>query len=241
MTPWFRVPISKPNAEKRFFVFHHAGSSANAYFRWASLVPATTELVLCELPGRGGRQKENLISDFSEMVEPLVESLSRELSKPSILFGHSLGALIAFEAARRVNSTQVVGLALSSFLPPTEANVKARERIAHLPDETFIQKIERFSPIPDVVRNDKKALDFFLPIIRSDIQLIETYKGGSESVSIPAIIFCGSADTLNPSGRLAEWKSLVSVQGQVQILDGDHFFVFAHAQTILDRLHDKLL
>jgi medium-chain acyl-[acyl-carrier-protein] hydrolase len=240
VSDWFRIPNPNPEAKQQLFVFHHAGGSANAYFKFGSLLPKETELVLCELPGRGGRTREPLMSEFEKLIQALVGDLKTRLNKRSVFFGHSFGALTAFEAAKRLQSPHVVGLALSSFLPPTEQNVRAREVISHLDDATLLKKLERFAPIPDLIRNDPKVLAFFVPILRADVRLMESYNASNQSLDLPAIVYAGESDRATLPEHLAEWAKFVKMLGPVQTRSGEHFHVFINSEEIIRDIHEKL-
>ncbi len=238
---WFRAPVKKPQAKQRLFIFHHAGGSANSYFRWAEAAPQETEVLLCELPGRGVRMREPTMTAFSEMISSLLPHLEREMDRPSILFGHSLGALTAFEAYKRISPNvraMVKGLGLSSFLPPTHANVGARVRISHLPDTEFMAYMERFAPVSDIIKANPKTLAFFLPVMRADIQLLENYIFvDAPPTDARLVVFAGDSDPTNSISGMKDWNLMGQMIGDVHVMKGNHFHVFNHVESILKTLH----
>lgn len=254
--PWFRVPRPRPAASVRLFVFHHAGGSGSSYFRWSELLPEYFELVVSEMPGRGVRHREPLVDELSVLLPEMAQAILPLLDRPAIFFGHSLGALTAFELHRFLftkhkNSVAAVrGLGLSSFLPPTSENLSARISISHLPDAEFVRALENYAPLPSELRFDAAAQGFFLPVIRNDIRLIENYRPPSagfddgrtysrtEGVGgkARALIFAGQDDTAVSIDKLRQWADLVAMEGDVRVFPGGHFHVFQRAGAIIGEL-----
>lgn len=244
MSEWFRIPQPRPSAGKRLFVIHHAGGSANAYSKWSMLAPSSHEVVLIELPGRGKRIKEPLLHNFDDLLQQLASEIHPLFDRPFSILGHSLGALIGFELARRELSESarslLVSVGISSVLPPTQANLTARVPISHLGDDEFVKSLDLYSPLPDVVRNDTTALLFFLPIIRSDIEIMESYESSDvTNTGLPLVVFAGESDPIASPEKLAAWSDLGHLHKPVEVLPGDHFHVFANGPRILKSITDN--
>src|SRR5687767_8117681 len=97
---WFRCPQPRPQARFRLFCFPYAGGGLAAYRSWPNQLPADVEVCPIQLPGRDERMAENPFSDLPALVEALTEALAPRLAAPYALFGHSMGALIAYELVR---------------------------------------------------------------------------------------------------------------------------------------------
>lgn len=238
MTRSFRIPKPRENAKRRLFVFHHAGGSASSYSRWASLAPDTHEVVLLELPGRGTRSSEAPLTDFKSVIDLLESEISPLLNKPHLFFGHSLGALIAFELARclsvRAEPSKLEKIGISSVLPPTKENLKRRDPISHLPTVQFMQRVEAYAPLPDLVKSDQNAFHYFLKIIRADIQIMESYEASEfENTGLPLSLFAGSRDHSVSAERLLAWSELGRLVEPLQVRSGDHFHVFNEPDALL--------
>jgi medium-chain acyl-[acyl-carrier-protein] hydrolase len=245
MTTWYRPVALNPSAKIRLFVFHHAGGSANAYFRWAQSAPNDWEAILYEMPGRGMRMDDPVIDNFSQMLDVLSSETPKWLDRPTIFFGHSLGALVAYELARKLIQDglgdQLRGLGLSSMLPPTQENLNKREFISQQPEAEFIKSISAYSPMPEQILRDPKFLAFFLPIVRNDIRLMESYSTNhQEKVNLPLLVFAGAQDPTSTPQQLADWNEFGNVIDEVQTLPGGHFHLFAHAEKILASLRTHL-
>lgn len=126
--PLFYRPRPHEDALVRVLLFHHAGGSAAAYHKWHRSFPEWADLVLVELPGRGRRYQEPVLTDFGETVRELSSAIQLDVAPPFAFIGHSLGALLSFELAHEV--PDVLALGLSSFLPPVTENVAARAQLS---------------------------------------------------------------------------------------------------------------
>jgi medium-chain acyl-[acyl-carrier-protein] hydrolase len=232
-----RTPRANPSATQRFFVFHHAGGMGNAYFQWHTLLPPDTELVIVDLPGRGMLAHEKRLENFDELLQKLILEISPALDLPFIFFGHSLGALLAFELSRKIPPallSNLRGVALSSFKPPTLKNLQERERISDLPLAEFLEQMNRIAPLPSEITQHPEALNYFLSLLRSDFKLIESYSLQDESfLEVNAVILGGDADPLISPAQLAGWSQFLRMPEEVKIFPGDHFYIFKNAQSVL--------
>src|SRR3546814_4467064 len=103
---WFVRARPRPAAELRLFCFPHAGGAASSYFAWAGALEAVDVLAV-QPPGREGRLAEPLIADMTTLLDRLVAAIEPQLDRPFVFFGHSMGALVAFETARDRKSTRL--------------------------------------------------------------------------------------------------------------------------------------
>jgi len=104
-SPWILRPRVRPGAKVRLFAFPYSGASASIFFSWAEPLPRTIELVAVQLPGRGARLSEPSFTHMTELIDALALAMLPFLDRPFALFGHSLGAVIAFELTRRLRAT----------------------------------------------------------------------------------------------------------------------------------------
>src|SRR5947209_4907352 len=104
MNPWLVVFQPNPRARLRLFCFPFAGGAASAYRRWAGLLPADVEVAAVQLPGREGRFREPAFTSLDALLDALVPALRPALDRPFAFFGHSMGGVTAFEAARRLRA-----------------------------------------------------------------------------------------------------------------------------------------
>ncbi|MEQ1879232.1 MAG: alpha/beta fold hydrolase, partial [Bdellovibrionia bacterium] len=213
-------------------LFHHAGGSAAAYHKWHRTLPEWVELVLVELPGRGRRFQEAPLTDFDETVRDLSGQIQLDVRAPYAFAGHSMGALLAFELAHEV--PDVLGLALSAFLPPVTENVAARAQLSKLGNEELVKRIAKFAPIPPELARETEFLKMYMEIIRADLALIESYRPKSRApLETPTQIFGGQSDAAVSPDKLEEWRVLTRVEGPVRVFPGDHFYINQHFPELL--------
>src|SRR5207248_8086141 len=99
---WFLAPRQNAQAKLRLFCFPYAGGGSSVYRGWAERLPRDVEVCLAQLPGREARLRETALTSLSQIVDELAEHIKPYLDKPFAFFGHSMGAMIAFELARRL-------------------------------------------------------------------------------------------------------------------------------------------
>lgn len=175
--PW--IIHQRPNQEARLhlFCFPYGGASAQAYYCWKDVLPTEVALSSIQLPGRGARLREPPMTRLVLLVQELARAIRPYLNKPFAFFGHSLGAVIAFELARELRKT-------SGHLP-SGCFVSARRApqipasgppIHQLPDEAFLKEIERYSGTPREILADTELMELLLPALRADFECLETYQ-----------------------------------------------------------------
>ncbi|CAL1548832.1 unnamed protein product, partial [Lymnaea stagnalis] len=147
--------------------------------------------------------------------------------KPFALFGHSLGAVIAFETARYLKKNagfSPVHLFVSGRAAPQTPDI--REKTYHLPDDDFIESLKRMGGTPDQLFENKELMEFILPALRADFQMVETYRfEPDELLEYPITAFGGLSDHLVSRENLCAWEALTNDKFTAHFLAGDHFFV----------------
>src|SRR5918911_2389095 len=101
-SPWFTNPWPNPEARLHLFCFPYAGGGSQIFRQWPQRLPSIVQVYSALLPGRGQRLREPPYPCLSALVEQLARVIEPYLDKPFAFFGHSLGAIIAFELARRL-------------------------------------------------------------------------------------------------------------------------------------------
>lgn len=229
VSPWFPFGLPTGRGRAVLFVFHHAGGAASFFHGWREH-PLLADLDVCpvELPGRGRRFAEPASRTVGELLAGLVPALCGAVpaGRPVLLFGHSLGALVAFEA----------GLALQARgLPPTGLIASAR-RAPQLPtpapwrhamaDEMLIGELRRLGGTRDEVLESEELLELFLPAIRADFALTETYalRAGSR-IGCPVLALRGEGDLEVSAADVDAWQEVCGSRFARADLPGDHFYL----------------
>lgn len=177
------------------------------------------------------------------LVEEMVEALHPVLDVPFAIFGHSLGAWVGFELARALKrryQLSPVRLFVSARRAPHLPNPLAP--MHHLPEAQFIQELDRrYNAIPDIIRNDREMLDLYLPIIRADLAVLETYTWvDDDPLDCPISVFGGHQDTGVPRDSLEAWRMHTARHFELTLFDGDHFFHQSARATVVQTIGDTL-
>lgn len=212
----------------RLFCLPHAGGGATAYHSWHTELPAFVQLCPVLLPGRETRLSETL----ETQIDPLVERMDRELrpwlDTPYAIFGHSMGALLAFEWTRRLQRDKLpmpACLFLSGRRAPDVAGDVSN--LHSLSDREFLKELTRiYGGIPEEFLEDESLREVFLPILRADIAVVESYCfQEGEPLDCPITVFSGMNDASVSWDELLAWKRHTSHRRvAMQIFPGGHFY-----------------
>jgi len=210
----------------RLFCFPYAGAGAAVFSSWQPFLSPAIQVRAVELPGRGTQIRQPPFRNLLSLVAELAEVLSPALVAPFAFFGHSLGALLAFELARTVRSAGVAPIRLfvsaagAPHLPP------AREPIAALPDAEFLEAVRRFDGLPDELMETRELLEVFLPVLRADFAMAETYAYREAApLDCPITVFGGAGDRTVEQGALESWRFQTNRESKLRLLQGGHFFL----------------
>jgi surfactin synthase thioesterase subunit len=230
----------RPHARLRLFCFPWSGASASAFRPWASAMPDEIELVGIQLPGRGGRRDEAPSARLAPLARQVTRALATELDEspgPFAVFGHSLGALLAHEVARRLEGRgrhpQLVVLSGSRapHRPP-------RVRLHRLGDADLLAALQRFGAMSGRT-NDAGFLSYFLPLVRTDLTAVETHQPAvSGPLGSPLSAWAGADDWYAPPDEVRRWRSLAGRAYRDRTFSGGHFFTGDLSRTMTALLDD---
>jgi medium-chain acyl-[acyl-carrier-protein] hydrolase len=228
---WFRR--GQHSSTLRLFCLPYAGGSARMFREWHDWCRPEIEVIALELPGRGQHSKAPLVDRMDVMIERLLPVLDPLLDRPFALFGHSMGALIAFELSRALKATgrrTPLRLFASGMRPP---HIKGQYQIHTLPDRQLVQALQALNGTPAEIISDSSLVEFFLPLMRADLRLAETYRYmPGPLLDHPITVFSGLGDVTAPVDQQGEWQRLTCADCTVRFLEGNHFFIQVHAHLI---------
>jgi medium-chain acyl-[acyl-carrier-protein] hydrolase len=239
---WIVTPRPNPNADVRLFCFHYAGGSATLFQKWADSLPPLVELCAIQLPGRGARIGEPLLSNVAAVVDPLASAMTPYLDKPFMFFGHSMGALLSYEVAHRLRemyALQPEHLFVSGRRAP---QFPAHTAYHSLSDSEFMQRLHRLNGTPKAILENAELMQLMLPMLRADFQICETHRYQERMpLTCPISALGGLQDPDVEYSHLTAWRSQTTGQFNLHMFDGDHFFIqsatLAVLQVLARRLH----
>lgn len=212
----------------------HAGSSALHYLRWRALLPAHVTLKIVERTGRGSRLDEPLCADFDAVLEDAWQQLQPMLGSPVVLFGHSLGGLIAVELARRAqrHGQVIQALFVSASTAPTRRDDQAW---ANLDDAGLLQRVARMGGLPAGWSNYPEWQAQFLSVLRADGRVCASYRPQMGRLDCPIFVLAGRDDQISALDLLA-WSVETHAMCQVQWFAGGHFYDQQQPRAVVDHV-----
>jgi surfactin synthase thioesterase subunit len=239
---WFNVRPAKGVPALRLFCFPHVGAGASAFNLWKpTWMPNNIELWTVRLPGREQRLSETPFRRMRPLVEALYEAMATQLSGPYAFYGHSLGALVAFETARKIQRQGGPGpirLLVSAHTAPQLG--LCRPVLYNLPDKEFVDALRRFAGTPEEALENEDLMSIMRVALRADFEVDETYSyEEGQPLDCPISAFGGINDLDVSQDDLEAWKTHTSQKFSLQMMDGDHFFIF-RSPDFLHRLSQEL-
>lgn len=239
---WVRGFRPDPAAQLRLFCLPSAGGGAHAYQPWKARLPSRIQLAPIALPGRESRFREPLHTQATTLVAEMVGGLSSVLDVPFAFFGHSMGALLAFEATRalrRAGRRMPEALLLSGYPGPRGA--RPGPRIHDLTPAAFHAALIEHNGTPAAVLADPELLAVLEPVLRADMQICETYAYVPEPpLGVPITVFGGQADPQVARSDLARWSAETSARFAIVQLPGDHFYLIPQIEPLVQLVTEAL-
>lgn len=237
---WIRTLATTHAPAVRLVSFPHSGGSTNAFADWATVMPPGVELVAVQYPGRGDRFAEQLVDDVAELAGRVVAELVQLPCRDHVLFGHSLGALVAYETAMllRDMGTEPRRLCVSACLPPGHMN----NRDVHLaPDDEFWTTLCALGGIDPAIAGNPELRELLTPTLRSDLRAHANYRpsSGTRPLSCPVSCYHGVGDPLVDEARLTEWAGVTSGGFTLRSRPGGHFHVAIDVAGLVSEILDR--
>ena len=236
---WLVSSLDASAAPRRVICFPYAGGGSAVFKDWQALLGAGVEVLAVAPPGRDHRHRTPPVATMDELMASLVPHLMSLRPKPTIYFGHSLGGLVAYEAARRVLSLgddSVNKLVVSATQIPGASSIM-KGSVANMTDDQFLSEIIALGGTPEEVVNEPELLRFFLPQLRADFELYERYRPDRAApLRIPIVGLAGTDDLLATPEQVAQWASFTVTAFRNGLIPGGHFFLHSSPASVLSFL-----
>jgi medium-chain acyl-[acyl-carrier-protein] hydrolase len=238
---WLACPRPRPDPTARLLCFHHAGGSPSAFRPWVDDLPAHVEMLVVRLPGREARLRETALTRVPDIVAPLAKAMAPLSEGIRVVgFGHSLGAMLAFEFARELRRQGLPSLA-ALVVSGRNAPGFGRQLSLHtLDDRELVAEVQRiYGGIPQAILDEPELLKLTLPVLRADLTLNETYILEPESpLDCPIEAYAGIDDPRVGAAGLEAWRQHTRASFEWAQVEGEHFYLSAPAgkRTILAKL-----
>jgi len=221
--------------------FPHAGGAASYFDPFARALDGRVDVVALQYPARQERLSEPCIDSVTGLRDAILPVLEARLDQPFALFGHSMGAVVAYEVARvleqRHGAVPVALFASGRRAPST----RRHEDVHRGDDDRLLRTVALLGGTPPQLLDDEDVRAMMLPALRGDHKAIETYEwqAGPEP-SCPIVALVGDADPLTTRAEAAAWRAHTTGDFSLRSYAGGHFYLAAHQAELVDLVSEFL-
>lgn len=230
LSSWFTSNKQIPDHRARLFCFHHLGGGSSIFSQWHHRLPDWLEVFRIQLPGREDRIKEECIRQFDQLTTELSRIIYPLLDGPFFFYGHSMGALMAYDLAVTISeqyNLRPEHLFVGGLWPP-QKHASSRQPIRS--GAELLADLE----IPDIILNDATYMETLIPIIRADDELLRSYRWKDKSPDFPITSFGGQSDPLIDKADISEWRHSTRGPSESHLLPGKHMFLVDSQSRLLE-------
>lgn len=238
---WVSVFTPAPQGAVRLVCLPHAGGSASFYFPVSRALAPEVEVLAVQYPARQTRRLEpgiDNIPDFADQIFAVLRGLN---DKPLAFFGHSMGAVLAYEVALRM---QRAGLPSPVRLFASGRRAPSRyrdERVHEGTDAEIVAELRKLGGPNPAILADPEMLEIILPAVRSDYTAIERYRHEpGHKLDCPVTALVGDNDPRVTIDEARAWAEHTTGPFDLEIFPGDHFYLIDHGPRVIDLITKKL-
>jgi pyochelin biosynthetic protein PchC len=223
------------NAGFRLLCFPHAGGAGSFYRPVFARFPADVDVVAVQYPGRQERMAEPQVRDIASLADAVAAALSPGWTDvPFAFFGHSMGAIVAYEVAARMRAAGPSRLFVSGRRSPSSFR---EEGVHKLGDKGLVADVLKLSGTSSALLNDPDVLAMVLPTLRADYRAIETYVpvAGTPPLDVPIEVLLGDQDPKVTTAEAESWRDHTTDTCQVHVLPGgSHFYLSENPEWTIE-------
>ncbi|MEU0130855.1 alpha/beta fold hydrolase [Streptomyces sp. NPDC006289] len=237
---WIRRYFPSAGAAVQLICLPHAGGSAPFYRPVAQALSPRVEVLAVQYPGRQDRRQEPLIDDLGTLADQVCEAVLASVDRPFALFGHSMGATLAFEVASRLERERRVPLRV--FASGRRAPSRHRDEQVHLRDDDgLVQELRGLSGTDQQVFGDEELLRMVLPAIRNDYRAAERYRyAPGPRLRCPVTALVGDNDPKATLEEVDAWRDHTDGPFELKTYAGGHFYLLEHAADVIRVIDERL-
>ncbi|MFD7054928.1 alpha-hydroxy-acid oxidizing protein [Streptomyces mirabilis] len=241
---WIRVLHRRQHCSARLVCFPHGAGTAHAFTGLSGALPDDVELLAVQYPGREDRRAEPFAEDIAVLAAGAADALAPYADRPLFLLGHSMGALVAFEAVRLLEQRSAVARLFVSAARPPSKDWEEPDLDA-VGDEVLVDQLRHLGGVPEALLRDPDFLAEVLRMARADCRAVRRY-GCAEDVSLttPLTVLLAEADPKNTLDQVRGWTCHTTAETSVEIHSGGHFGlterVLEIAKLLTRYIHDDL-
>ncbi|MEU7577808.1 alpha/beta fold hydrolase [Streptomyces sp. NPDC041068] len=228
------------DAGVRLVCFPHAGGAASYFFPVSRQLSPVADVLAVQYPGRQERRKEPCIDSVTELADVLADELLEWADRPLAFFGHSMGSLVAFEVARRLQQKDIE--LVSFFASGRSAPSLSRDEGVHRRSDTgLIDKVKELGGTAGGLLDDPDVVEMLLPAIRNDYHAVETYRlTPGEPLNCPLVVLTGDADPMVTVDEARVWREFSTGSFELHSYPGGHFYLDTHAASVMEKISTRL-
>ena len=231
------------NPKIRLFCFPYAGGNASYYADWTKNFESSIEVCAVQLSGHGNRMEEALVTDMQTIIDDLYENIKEYLDIPFAFFGHSMGGILSYLISLKIEKetgNTPVAVFESGIVPPDYLN--QQDDFHSISDERFIDKLREYGATSEEVLSYPEFYESFLPIIKSDFELLHSYHfDGYKKLKCPIILFAGKDDKFNISNLKEKWTNFTDYDVSFYEYEGTHFFINNYKNDIIEKINNYII
>ena len=227
----------------KLFCFPHLGGSASIYYQWKTMIHKNIEIIPIELAGRGERNKEPFCKNFKELLLDISIQITNNHLEKYAFFGHSMGALIAYEIMYQLLNQGFpppIHIFFSGSNPPSH---KSDIFFKQLNENDLINELKKIGGISETIFEYPELVEVILPIIQADYKVMNTYNFTSQikKMKNDVTIILGENDSTIIYEEIAKWRLLTIGKCSIYFMKGEHFYINSNLKDLLKLIELKLL
>ncbi|MFI9833539.1 thioesterase II family protein [Streptomyces sp. NPDC051913] len=237
-----RCRAPHPDPAMRLFCLPWAGSGALGYGAWRLPADLAAEVWAVQFPGREDRAGETPLRSIASMVDALRVAAEPLLDRPFAFFGHSMGALLAFELARTLRAAgrpAPARLFLSGMRAPDLPSWRPAASV--LDDEALLRRLNEIAGPSASALRDRDVLLWLAPAMRADFAACEGYRYRRQSpLSVPTRLLTARDDAEVRVDEVAAWRRHCAAAAPVRVFEGGHLYLLDRRAEVLALIADEL-